>query len=701
MDSIDVLGHDTVLFKDSEVSRVQTTLKRPRQPHVKVGEGFTLLSMCGGGFKPNGLIGQKSQGFTLVGNFLVYFNMARGNLSRGANNLEEATSTLEGFTLFSMCGGGFKPNGLIGQKRVILVVKLQLKPGPNPSPNPKKKKMSDDTLMAILKEEADRYLSLYVFIGNLTRELAKKERCLEHPVCYNINCIIWSLCELKDSILDMRDIRVRDVSTLVDNSRSKIINLLNELYDNVKLSKLTVKQKIKDYTVEFEKESIAAFKRHMDIDLKLLLSYGKDVDDVPLNKNTLTLISKRSDDDITTEKNLWSFLNVGSGSHKSPKEEYKQEEKKEEEKEENHNSWNLLWVNYKEVILKRFDEKDYNAQKVFEEMPVNKNLKQEGTIVDFNVVPEGWGGYFYPWVVELSKGYPLLEEIRLKRIVVSDDCLEVIGKSFKNFGVLVLVLASCEGFSTDGLAANCSKGEHRSRTGPDRTDKTEDRIKAKTRTETETETECSPSGLVRSGLRSVRSNKAYFGKNLRVLDLQECDVEDLSGHWLSHFPDSFTSLETLNMACLGSEVSFSALERLGIVFFFLKEKTSELTLKESEDVAVPVEVAAPAPALGEPMDIMTALQLVLRKSLAHGGLVRGLHGAAKPDYIKLVALCADHNVSLVTVPSAKTLGEWAGLCKIDSEGKARKVVGCSCLVVKDYGEESEGLHIVQEYVKSR
>ncbi|KAL8243509.1 hypothetical protein R6Q59_009767 [Mikania micrantha] len=136
-----------------------------------------------------------------------------------------------------------------------------------------------------------------------------------------------------------------------------------------------------------------------------------------------------------------------------------------------------------------------------------------------------------------------------------------------------------------------------------------------------------------------------------------------------------------------------------------------------EEGVVPVET--PAPALGEPMDIMTALQLVLRKSLAHGGLVRGLHEAAKviekhaallcvlaedcnqPDYQKLVkALCADHNVSLVTVPAAKTLGEWAGLCKIDSEGKARKVVGCSCLVVKDYGEETEGLHIVQEYVKS-
>ncbi|XP_047960897.1 40S ribosomal protein S12-like [Salvia hispanica] len=127
----------------------------------------------------------------------------------------------------------------------------------------------------------------------------------------------------------------------------------------------------------------------------------------------------------------------------------------------------------------------------------------------------------------------------------------------------------------------------------------------------------------------------------------------------------------------------------------------------------------PAPALGEPMDIMTALQLVLRKSRAHSGLSRGLHEAAKviekhaaqlcvlaedcdqADYVKLVkALCADHNVSLITVPSAKTLGEWAGLCKIDSEGKARKVVGCACVVVKDYGEESEGLHIVQEYVKS-
>ncbi|GKV04174.1 hypothetical protein SLEP1_g16369 [Rubroshorea leprosula] len=40
------------------------------------------------------------------------------------------------------------------------------------------------------------------------------------------------------------------------------------------------------------------------------------------------------------------------------------------------------------------------------------------------------------------------------------------------------------------------------------------------------------------------------------------------------------------------------------------------------------------------------------------------------------------------------------LCKIDSEGKARKVVGCSCVVVKDFGEESTALSIVQQHVKS-
>lgn len=46
------------------------------------------------------------------------------------------------------------------------------------------------------------------------------------------------------------------------------------------------------------------------------------------------------------------------------------------------------------------------------------------------------------------------------------------------------------------------------------------------------------------------------------LDIQENDVYDKSGCWLSCFPETFTSLEILNFSSLNSEVSFEAVERL-------------------------------------------------------------------------------------------------------------------------------------------
>ncbi|XP_072018111.1 small ribosomal subunit protein eS12-like [Amphiura filiformis] len=134
---------------------------------------------------------------------------------------------------------------------------------------------------------------------------------------------------------------------------------------------------------------------------------------------------------------------------------------------------------------------------------------------------------------------------------------------------------------------------------------------------------------------------------------------------------------------------------------------------EGDDQPTPV-----AAAVGGPMDVNTALQEVLKTALIHDGLARGLHEAAKaldkrqahmcvlanncdePMYKKLVeALCAEHGINLLKVDDNKKLGEWAGLCKIDREGKARKVVACSCVVVKDYGKETPALDVLNDYFK--
>ncbi|EED78562.1 40S ribosomal protein S12 [Postia placenta Mad-698-R] len=134
----------------------------------------------------------------------------------------------------------------------------------------------------------------------------------------------------------------------------------------------------------------------------------------------------------------------------------------------------------------------------------------------------------------------------------------------------------------------------------------------------------------------------------------------------------------------------------------------------------PVEVEAAAEAPKGKLSVEDALQQVLKNALKHDGLARGLRECAKAldkrqahlcvlvetcteaEYIKLIeALCAEHKINLIKVGDAKILGTWAGLCKIDREGNPRKIVGCSCVVVKDYGTESEGLHVLLDYFKNR
>ncbi|XP_024988911.1 protein TRANSPORT INHIBITOR RESPONSE 1-like isoform X3 [Cynara cardunculus var. scolymus] len=125
-------------------------------------------------------------------------------------------------------------------------------------------------------------------------------------------------------------------------------------------------------------------------------------------------------------------------------------------------------------------------------------LKGKPRFSDFNLVPEDWGADVHPWLSVFSTAYPFLEELRLKRMAVSDESLEFLATNFQGFKALSLL--SCDGFSTDGLkaiATNC--------------------------------------------------------KNLTELDVQENGIDDLGGHWLSCFPESLSSLEILNFASLNSE----------------------------------------------------------------------------------------------------------------------------------------------------
>ncbi|KAL7606943.1 transport inhibitor response 1-like protein Os04g0395600 [Lactuca sativa] len=134
-------------------------------------------------------------------------------------------------------------------------------------------------------------------------------------------------------------------------------------------------------------------------------------------------------------------------------------------------------------------------------------LKGKPRFSDFNLVPEDWGADIQPWLSVFATAYPFLEELRLKRMAVSDESLEFLATNFQGFKALSLL--SCDGFSTDGLKAIA--------------------------------THC---------------------KNITELDIQENGIDDLGGHWLSCFPESLTSLEVLNFASLNSEVSFEALEKL-------------------------------------------------------------------------------------------------------------------------------------------
>ena len=119
-------------------------------------------------------------------------------------------------------------------------------------------------------------------------------------------------------------------------------------------------------------------------------------------------------------------------------------------------------------------------------------------------------------------------------------------------------------------------------------------------------------------------------------------------------------------------------------------------------------------------NLITSLKVVIKKSMAVDGLVKGLNQVGKaldrkdahlvilakdcndPKYTKLItALAKQSKVPLIEVDSRNDLGKWVGQCQYDKTGEARKVKGASSVVIKDWGESSEELTFVENHIQSQ
>merc|ERR1711890_3685 len=140
------------------------------------------------------------------------------------------------------------------------------------------------------------------------------------------------------------------------------------------------------------------------------------------------------------------------------------------------------------------------------------------------------------------------------------------------------------------------------------------------------------------------------------------------------------------------------------------------TMSEAEGNApAPVAVITP----GDPMTIESAVRDVLKTAQYCDGLSRGLNEAVRAlekrdalvcilsescdeaNYVRLIeALSVEHQIPLLKIGDNKLLGEWAGLCKHDREGNARKVVGCSCVVVRQIEEATPAWEFLKSHLQS-
>ncbi|KAI4306794.1 hypothetical protein L6164_030040 [Bauhinia variegata] len=119
-------------------------------------------------------------------------------------------------------------------------------------------------------------------------------------------------------------------------------------------------------------------------------------------------------------------------------------------------------------------------------------LKGKPRAAMFNLIPEDWGGYVTPWVKEIAEYFDGLRSLHFRRMIVKDFDLELLARS-RGHVLQALKLDKCSGFSTDGL-----------------------------------------------------SHIGRYCRNLRILFLEESQIEENDGDWLHELALNNTVLETLN-----------------------------------------------------------------------------------------------------------------------------------------------------------
>lgn len=146
-----------------------------------------------------------------------------------------------------------------------------------------------------------------------------------------------------------------------------------------------------------------------------------------------------------------------------------------------------------------------------------------------------------------------------------------------------------------------------------------------------------------------------------------------------------------------------------------------------QDPALPTgtgQMADAAPLTADIMEeavhsIEDAIARVMKEALVENGVKCGLNQVVKAIEAEMAhvvflaenveeqaiaqaitLLAKSHKIPVIKVPDSKELGRWAGLCKIDREGQARKIVGASSAAIVKYGAKSAAYDYLTKHIQS-